>query len=205
MKKNKQKLAGFTIIEMLVVVGVISAISGLFLVNFRALEGPRNLKIAQNMLTTDIRKIQSYTLSSRNVGSNNNPAKYYIVSLDTQNATKYILGAIDNADDYYELQNITLPRSVAISDLAVKLSTGEVVSAKCAQIAFSLPFGRVITDYKLSSSKSDCDIVSTFNNSSDLSQNKNIITTLTLQDLTSQQVSTKTIEINGVSQVIQGN
>lgn len=197
--------SGFTLIEMLVVIGIMAMIIGLFLVNFNALEGARNLKIAQNQLVTDIRKIQSYTLSSRNVSSSGKPAHYYIIKFDTStlnNKKNYTIQAIDNASTAsVDLQTILLPRTSQISSLSVQPASGSAQTATCVQVAFSLPFGRVFMDYKTDGTA--CNIANTFQNSINLDQNKNIVLSITLQDASANPPTTKIVEINGISQSIQ--
>lgn len=224
-KNHKISNFGFTLIEMMVVIGIIVTITGLFLVNFNALEGPRNLNIAQNQLTTDIRKIQSYTLSSRNVSNSGQPASYYVIKFDMANPTSYTLGAIDKKNDYFDLQVVKLPKSIQISDLTIKEAGGKGGPVVCAETAFSLPFGRVYMDYKEKEGKSfaeegkaimgeelkdskggsGCDIFYVLLNSGDLTANKNIVLTVSLIDTTHPQSAPKVIDLNGISQVIDSH
>lgn len=196
-----QKLqSGFTLIEMLVVIGIISMMTGLFLTNFNSLEGPRNLKIAQNQLVTDVRKIQSYTLSSRNVSTSGLPARYYIIKFDTATPNRYVIQAIDNGPSNLsvDLQTILLPKNIKISSISLQSASGFApITATCAQVAFALPFGRVFMDNKTGGQT--CDIANTFSTTGDLTPYKNFIIDVTL----SSSSGSKIVEVNGVSQAVE--
>ena len=202
--QKPDNIKGFTLIEMLVVIGIMAMILGLFLVNFSGLEGARNLKIAQNQLVTDLRKIQSYTLSSRNVSTSGKPARYYMIKFDISTPTAYTIQAIDNASSAsVDLQTIALPKTSQISSLSLQPSTGSAVSATCVQVAFSLPFGRVFMDYPQIDPQSKCDIAYVFKNSADFTNYKNIVLTISIRDTSANPPVQKNVEINGISQGIQ--
>jgi hypothetical protein len=183
----------------MVVIGIMGLITGMFLVSFNSLQGPRNLKIAQNQLITDIRRIQSYTLSSRDVVTSGSlvPASYYVIRFDAS-SNSYIIQSIDKKDFFNaNLQTINLPKTVQISALKVFTSAGVLqATPACVQVAFSLPYGRVLMDY------SACAISTTIKNSADLSANKNLILDIYLSDPSMPASTQKIIEINGISQGI---
>lgn len=147
-KNNIYSGAGFTIMEMTVVIAIIGLLVSFFLVNFNSLSGPRDLKKTQNQLVTDLRKIQSYTLSSKDVLATGDPANYYIIKFSKITPDRYTIGAVDNKGQYSNLQTVSFPKNIGISSLQVNLPSSKVPkTATCAEVAFSLPFGRIFMDY----------------------------------------------------------
>ncbi len=198
--------AGFTLIELLVVIGIMGMITGIFLINFGRLQGPRNLRIASNQLVTDLRRIQSYTLSSRNVPiAGSPPASYYILKFDagTGSNNKYVVQAIDDTKVFSPaLETISLPKSIQITKLQIVLANGTIINnATCAQVAFALPFGRILMEYQ--TTIQPCNIANTIQNSADLSANKNLILNVELTDTSTIGSSPQVIQINGISQSIK--
>ena len=157
MKSNRQNkftnspYFGFTIIELLVVMAVMGIIATIFLVNFASLRGPRNLKIGQNELVSNLRQLQSYTISERNAPTNN-PAKFYSITFNatsTGNAnTSYATQVVDKNNTVTTLQVINLPTGVSIDSIQATTTSGTLIpTVSCLQIAFSLPFGTIYGDY----------------------------------------------------------
>ena len=64
--KTKYQL-GFTLIELLVVISIMGILATLMIVNFAGQRVSRSLLLAKNETVTNIRKVQSYTLSSKNI------------------------------------------------------------------------------------------------------------------------------------------
>jgi prepilin-type N-terminal cleavage/methylation domain-containing protein len=138
--------AGFTLIELMVVIGIMSMITGLIILDFSRVRPERDLNIAQNELITNLRKVQSYSLFSRNVGSLK-PAQHYILKFSTTASNTYQVQAITDLNTSPTLngiESIKLPSRVFVSALTL---TGPIwsspgVSASCALVAFKAPFAR---------------------------------------------------------------
>jgi prepilin-type N-terminal cleavage/methylation domain-containing protein len=194
---RKQKHNGFTIVELLVVLSIMLVFSAILIVSFNRQSGPRNLKISQSQLATNIRKTQSYILSARNIssGSSQVPAKYYGLSLE-RNANQYTVLGIDAAYTLNTpLETIKLPSNIIISNIQYISSSGTTYTPSSVQIAFSAPFGRTYAYTSLD----NCAV-------SLLAAIQNPACLLTLSDrqvvITLQHVPsgiTKTITVNGVS------
>ena len=160
-KSNKiYSQAGFTLVELLAVLAISSLLLGALVIDFAGQRGRRNLVLAKNETITNLRKVQSYMLSSRNI-SPGVPAKYYIATL-TSGSASYTIQAVDNDFMYHDnIETINLPSKVNISTLAIPSDNGDrsgeaitiivdeqtiqATSYNCIQIIFSAPFGKMYT------------------------------------------------------------
>jgi prepilin-type N-terminal cleavage/methylation domain-containing protein len=148
MKQNPKKQSGFTLIELIVVISIMLMAFGLVLTGLNQQRIKRSVNIAQNETTTNIRKVQSYMLSSRNIGSK--PVKYYIVQFK-ENATTYTIRAVDSDYTYYpNVETVRLTDGVVVFDMVLTDRTGLIKSTdqngQCAQLIFAAPFGKVYMD-----------------------------------------------------------
>ncbi len=184
---------GFTIIELLVVLAIMGVFFGLVLANYAGTRGRRDIKIAQNELVTNIRKVQSYVLAARD--SSAGPVKYYVLKFDTSNSTRYVIEAVQT--DFTlspPLETINLPRGITIQSIAVQQPLGSSTTTPgCVQVAFSLPFNKMYADQ-------ECAIDLLVLDPASLGDYDDSLITLTLRD--AQSSTTKTVTINGVSGVI---
>jgi prepilin-type N-terminal cleavage/methylation domain-containing protein len=157
-KKSKffKKNAGFTLIELIVVIGILAVLSTVFVINIGGQRVKRDLKIAQNELVSNIRKTQSYLLSSR-ILPNGKLAQYYVLKFDTANPGQYKIQAIYDASSspkLIDVETINFPPNIEIattsaSNLAIAVyrsinPTIQPIYTNCALAAFAAPFGKVI-------------------------------------------------------------
>lgn len=178
MKQKSNKIdsqAGFTIVELLTVLAIMALIMGALAIDFAGQRGRRNIVLAENETVTNLRKVQSYMLSSKNI-SPGIPAKYYIATFQ-EGATNFTVQAIDKDFKYHDnIETVTLPSKTNISTLAIPYKDekqqylqpfgqdfseedgggkptiivvdGEKVEAEsfgCMQVIFSAPFGKMYT------------------------------------------------------------
>lgn len=153
--------AGFALVELLAVLAIMTIILGALVIDFAGQRGRRNIVLAGNETVTNLRKVQSKILSSKNI-SDGVPAKYYIAEFKP-GETKYTVQAIDNNYTFYDnLETISLPSKVSISSMEINLPEGDQIiqkettdsievkketeSLKCLQVIFSAPFGRMYTN-----------------------------------------------------------
>lgn len=123
---SKQK--GFTLVELLVVIVIITVISGIVVVNFRKGEGGNKLQRSAQLIVQSIRKAQNMALSSLEVG--NDIYDYYGVHFDKNTLPdSFCIFASDNkpwnpGDPIQVGSNIELEDGVVIDSLStgVKLN-----------------------------------------------------------------------------------
>lgn len=159
-QKQAEKQSGFTLLEMLFVVGILAMFYGLVLTNFGRARTPQQLRSAQNELVSQIQKLRSYSLSGRRIF--NLPAKYYILRLDrTSSPAGYVVQGIAydptaQVDRFYigspsdpNIETIPLPQHITIKSLELyqkdltNPATGYVTTTpSCVQVAFAVPYGR---------------------------------------------------------------
>ena len=155
-----QSQAGFTLVELLAVLAISSLLLGALVIDFAGQRGRRNIVLAKNETVTNLRKVQSYMLSSRNISSGV-PAKYYIATL-AAGSSSYTIQAVDKNFVYHDnIETINLPSKVNTSMLAVlseesdtsgesiNLQIGDdtvkALSYNCVQVIFGAPFGKMYT------------------------------------------------------------
>lgn len=143
MNRNQNKLEkGFTVTELLVVFFIMVMISSIVIINWNKQTPNRNLTLAQNEMITNIRKIQGYAVSSRNINAVQS-AKYYIMSF-VQGSNQYLVYGIDSSGVVTGvLETMTLPQGVNISSVElVNQNSGAVITYDCAYLIFSVIYGK---------------------------------------------------------------
>lgn len=178
---------GFTLWEMLFVVGILSVFYGLIISNFGQARISQNLKNGQYEMISHIQKARSYSLSGRHVQGFS--PKFYIVKIETAsgggNPLQYVLQGIgfdttNNQDVLFlgnpnpNLETIPLPQTVSVKEM--KLWRGGVAQTDptCAQIVFSVPYGRTYIN-------ENCAVDLIYTNSAALNARANSKLSITLQ------------------------
>ncbi len=146
--KISPKFRGFTIIELLVVISIMGLFATVVLVNYNQLRAERSKKIARHELATNIRKTQSYTLSGR-LSNTGVPVRFYIIKL-TANSDSYEIQSIDNTApstaEPVTVETLNYPDFTPLKELWLSMPDEDDANVACAQIAFSLPFGKTYID-----------------------------------------------------------
>lgn len=152
MRKRIRLQSGFTLMELMVVLTISALLFTGLIINVNGQRAPRDIKIAQSQLVSNIRKAESYTLSSRNMPSGQ-PAQYYVVKFDLANPTKYTIQGIFNvntAPQVQDVETIQLPVNVKISAISIsgrlQSPANQTINSLtgCALVAFVAPYGKVL-------------------------------------------------------------
>ncbi len=173
MKQKQDKTisqAGFTIVELLAVLAIMTLLMGALVLDFASQRGKRNIVLAKNETITNLRKVQSYTLSSKNLPTGES-VKYYIATFSA-GANSFTVDAIDSDYVFHPaVETIALPSAISIENITTidnkdsgqgtksevagggvvrDISTGIAQDKggvyKCMQIIFSAPFGKIYTN-----------------------------------------------------------
>ena len=143
---NLRPQSGFTLIELLVVISILGILATVVIVNFAGQRDPRNLKIAQSQLVTDIRKVQSYSLSGK-ILPNGQSAQFYLLKINSK--TQYTIEAIYNvsagAPKLVDVSTVTLPPNIVFTGFTITRTSqpNAQVPSSCVLTSFSAPFGKI--------------------------------------------------------------
>lgn len=144
MKKN----SGFTIIEVLVVVSIMGVLLSVVIANFGR-NREQNVTYAKNNLVSTLHKIQSFSLSSRDI-SPGCPANSYQVVFNTvaSNQTYTVAGTGNSTCSTPVTQEtVRLPGGVYISNISVTRADNTVTLAPSSTVYFTVPYGKVAMIY----------------------------------------------------------
>ena len=149
-------MPAFTLIELLVVMSIMVLLAAAFTINLAGQRSSRDLNIAQNELISNLRKIQSSTLSSRLLPSGKT-AQYYLLKIDLTKPTQYTILGLYNVTSQPALEtvetiklppNIQFASGTSSSIIIINRQQNPLVqgltSTDCALIAFAAPFGKII-------------------------------------------------------------
>lgn len=145
-----RKNAGFTLIELVVVLAVMGILAGAVIVGIANQRVNRNLNIAANELITNLRKLQTYTLTAKGI-SPTQPVQYYLIKIDAAKPDEYVLQAMYNVTTSPQLANletVKLPQGIrfaAASPLYIDRPLGFIdQQPSCALVVFKTPFAKVL-------------------------------------------------------------
>ncbi|QQS22788.1 prepilin-type N-terminal cleavage/methylation domain-containing protein [bacterium] len=190
-KTNRQK--GFTVIELMVVFVIMVLLTSAGIVIWNQQKPRRTLAIAQNETITNLRKVQAYAVSSRNLPTGEAP-KYYLTRFEG-GASSYTVHAIASTSfSYYDVETINLPSGVTAGDITLRDSSGVETDYKCAFVISGVVFGKT---YLYGSSICDSSISAVAQNFPELAPWANYSMDLTLSH--SQDGSSKVLKVHGLS------
>lgn len=193
--QNQNNQKGFTVVELLVVFVIMVVLSSVGVVTWNKQKPRRSLVLAQNETTTNLRKVQSYAVSSRNLPSGEAP-KYYLVRLE-EGASSYTVHAVYGTDYTYTstpIETINLPLGVSFTNIVLTPHSGTPASAKCMFAIFSVVYGKT---YLYGSSTCDSSITTVIQNFPDLAPYAN--NNLSLSFAYSGSDETKGLKVYGLS------
>ncbi len=152
--RNRRNYQGFTVMELMVVISIMMILTTAIVINLNKQRASRDVKIAQNQLVSDLRKIASYTLAARTAPGGRS-AQYYLMRFDLTKPDRYEILAITNAASSPILESveiIKLPANIKfdsaapiiISQRLASPASQSFASSDCALVAFKAPFSKVI-------------------------------------------------------------
>jgi len=211
---------GFTLIELLVVISIMGLLSMAMIANLAGQRVSRNIKIAQNELVTNIRKIQSFTLSSRNL-PNNQAVQYYVLKFDLATPTQYKIQAMYNVSNspaqLADVETVKFPLNIRLAAASgivnpLQIDRPSPLSAQvpaypsgCALVSFATPFAKTFMNNgcgiaaapNINTGDDYQNVINFLTNTSAGSASSNSIMTITLTDVANTM--TKKIIINGIT------
>jgi len=145
---------GFTLMELLVTLSIMGILSSIMIVNFAGQRTRQKLKIAQNELITNFRKIQSFALSSKNI-EGSQPVQYYLIKFDLNRPFEYKIQAmydVRSQPELIDVETVRFPEGIRLAQTNPITITRSVVPtsyqpASCALVVFSLPFAKTYMSY----------------------------------------------------------
>lgn len=150
-QKNKER--AFTIIELLVSISILVVLVSAFLLDFGTQNDTRNLNDATNNLVSDLHKLQSYALSSRDYSPGVPASEYdaFFPALGTGGAgPNYQLNAFDNnlTPNKMQLANVNYPVNIINSQIQLTKANNTTSNVtKAMTIRFLIPYGRIYANY----------------------------------------------------------
>jgi len=140
MRKNKRGLPagrqGFTLIEALVMIAVISSISAILIVNWRKSEKKYQLQRTAQEVVQNIRKVQNMALSGTE--SNDLLPDSYGISFDASTPNSYILFGDRNGNKSFQ----TATSDIVVSQITIEPGV-ELSLPRDYDITFTIPDGFV--------------------------------------------------------------
>jgi len=152
-----KKRRGFTLVELLVVTGIMTVLSSIVLANNAKFGGVISLRNLAYDIALTIREAQTYGISVRKFGSGSGSFGFgYGIHVRTASPTSYIMFADVDGEGHYggceteatcELaQSFTIGRGFSISDLCVTPSGG---TETCGQEKLDIVFRRPEPDAEI--------------------------------------------------------
>ena len=140
---NMKKL-GFTLIELIVSVSVISMVTGIFLANYNSTNRRSDLTMTAQKMVADIRLAQNYALGLARYGlsgSLNVPEGGWGVHFDLQSYgnDRYIIFADDNFNRVFDLAEAEISYGAQLTSLPKDIVIESLSSGSKADITFLPP------------------------------------------------------------------
>ena len=148
------KRSGFTLIELIVSMAIITMITAIFLVNYRSTTRRADLRLTAQRVVSDIRLTQNYALGLMSYGANENkvaPAGGWGVVFDSGSGEystfaditpNHVYDIGERETDYGALVH-NLPTNFIFESLKIKQTNGTIISVPKVNIIFLPPDPKV--------------------------------------------------------------
>ncbi len=148
MSNIKEK--GFTLIEMLVTISIMLILVTVVLANFGGTQGRRNVTLAKNNLSSNLRRMQSYSLASKDI--NGVASSAYGVSFGSigsaTSSTSYTLVGYNNVSTTQQvLETVPLPTNTYIKQVLILTPINSSTSTTTWKGLFANPYARLMQTY----------------------------------------------------------
>lgn len=192
--QNQISQKGFTLVELMVVFTIMVLLTSAGVISWNRQKPRRSLVLTQNETTTNLRKVQGYAVSSRNLVSGAAP-KYYLLRFE-EGQSSYTVNAVSGANYLYtpSLETISLPQGVTLSDIVLTSYSGTDSKPKCVFVIFGAVYGKT---YLYGANTCDSSIITTMQNFPDLAPYANY--QLELVFAHSAGTETRSLRVYGLS------
>lgn len=212
---KKRENRGFTVVELLVVIGIMMLILSIMIPSFATWRAGQDLTFAQRELVSNLQRARGYALTGKRILDFN--SKYYGIRF-ALNSGDYTLegvaydfaGGPDRKYDgatYPPLETLRLPGGVVVSGIAYERPIGQAqVQPSCLIVSFALPYAQAYIDTDIADGLDDdgsCAFFNKYTDASSLSAWGNAQVTLTLSRPGTSAV--KTVTINAITGQIGTN
>lgn len=113
---SSEDVTGFTLVELVVIIGIIGFMSSVMLSGQRSGEDQRKLNIDSQKLVQNIRKAQTYAMSAKKSDCAGNPTTPYGISLNSGSPANYLLAADCNNNKIYDAGTDILVSTIPLAD-----------------------------------------------------------------------------------------
>jgi len=141
LKRKKSFCEGFSMVEMIVVVGIIGMIGGIMMFNYGQARKSQNLQIARDALQSALRQMQSNSLSGQPYPGGTSARDYGLKISQTSTAYETFVEQAGTLA-YQTLEALTLPQAVSVTNLRVTYN-GATTNITDAEIRFFPPFAEI--------------------------------------------------------------
>lgn len=157
------KKSGFTLIELIVSVGIIVMVTAIFLANYSTANRRTDLTMSSQKLVTDIRLAQNYALGLARYGNSGAttvpPGGWGIhFDLSAYGNNKYVIFADNNGDALYEPGEDVISSGAQVTVLPNHITIDSLSIGNMADITF-LPPDPITTITGVSATSSQIDII----------------------------------------------